>query len=319
MTADTIEVIGSASPSPDERPQTTSETGQNSPLLSLPLEVFQIIIRHMDAGTFYASLLTCRHFLKAARCKPNIKRHLYSLPGLRLGLDDVSTSALLLQFRRRAAESGCAAGVLADVTRYQQTSRTSLSNAVFSPADPSHSGGQAYVATVHNGGIVHVYDLGNRHVRLKAELHVRPQDGNDGRMEIVKMAFAPESRDLGVLYRHVPSSNTFHVGSLGHTVYKLVTFHYLYARTKGYFYDSHQQETRDIEVPDVEVPVGLALASNGRACMACKSQIEEDSTNVTLIGRDHKLMEACDYGESCNKSSCTVLYCQFEIIRSTRP
>ena len=274
---------------------------QDSPLLSLPIEVFQIMTRHMDAGTFYASLLTCKYFLKAAECRRNLIHHLYSLPGLRLGLDDVPTSDLLLQFRKRAAESACA-GVLAHITKYQQASRISLSNAAFSPANSSHPESQAHVAMIHDGGVIQIYDLGKHHVRLKAELHIRPEDGNDSRMEIVRMAFAPCSRDLAVLYRYLPHSTKSSVkeiyehDTLSKTAYKLVTFHHLWARTKGYFYDSHQQETKEVVVSDTEVPVGLALASNGYACLASRNQTQEHATNLTLIGRDEKLMEACTYG-----------------------
>lgn len=313
MVPDRVEVIDltdDASSTEDEGSDTAMEVVQESALLSLPLEVFQTITRHMDARTFHISLLTCKHFLKAANCRPNILRHLHSLPGLRLGLDDLSDPDLLLRFRKRAAESGCAAGILADITKYQQTSRTSLSNAVFSPANTSHPGSQSpYVATVHDDSIVHVYDLGKHHVRLKAELHIRPEDGDVRRMEIVKMAFATGSRDLAVLYRHLPrtSKPNTRTKMFGHEysrkiVYKLVTFHFLLARTKGYFYDSHQQETKDLVVSDIEVPVGLALAANGYACVAWKDPSPERATGVTLIGRNEKLMQACNYGQSYKRS-----------------
>ena len=299
------------------------EITQDSALLDLPLEVFQLITRYMDAATFYTSLLTCQYFLKAAKCRPNVIQHLYNLPGLRLGLDELSTSDLLLQYRKRAAESGCAAGTLADVTKYQQTSQTSLSNAAFSPANVPQPASQAHVATVHDGGTIQIYDLGKHHVRLKVELHIRPEDNNESRMEIVKMAFAPCSRDLAVLYRHLPHSlksnrkkQGFTHDSTGKKVFKLVTFHSLLARTKGYFYDSHQQETKDIRVSDVYIPVGLALAANGNACIAWKNQIYEPITTLTLIGRDEKLMEACSYGQSYTRFLSTFSLCRFFVCRA---
>ncbi|KAL6718316.1 hypothetical protein ACLMJK_004405 [Lecanora helva] len=274
----------------EQKSDSGMEIVQDSALLSLPPEVLQTITRHMDASTFFVSLLTCKHLFKAADCRPNVIKHLYNLPGLRLGLDEISTTDLLLHFRKRAAESGCAAGALADIALYGQTSRTSLRNAAFSPANPANPGTQAQLATVHDGGIIHVYDLGKHQVRLKAELHIRPEDGDDRRMQVARMAFAPGSRDLAVLYRHVPS-----IQSSSMEVYKLVTFHHLAARTKGSFYDSHQQETKDLKVLTAEVPVGLALANNGYACIAWKNQILQHTSNITLIGRDEKLMEACNY------------------------
>ena len=291
-----------------DTPSTAMEINQDSTLLELPLEIFQLITRYLDPATFYSSLLTCRHFLEAAQCRPIIIRHLSGLPGLRLGLDDLSTTELLLHYRKRAAESACAAGILADVTKYQQTSRASLFSAVFSPANVLEASSKAHVATVHNGGIIQIYALGEDYVRLKTELHIRPEDGDDTRMEIVKMAFAPVSRDLAVLYQNIPHTvkssdgkKGFTHDSYGFKVFKLVTFHFLLARSKGYFYDSHQQETRVIRVMDVEFPVGLALAARGNACVAWKNQVHQKFTTLTLIGRHEKLMEACNYGQSCGE------------------
>ena len=299
------ETTNDALPNRDQTLDVAKDVVQDSVLLKLPLEVFQTITWHMDAGTFFASLFTCKHFLEAAKCRPNIIRHLYSLPGLRLGLDETSVADLLLQFRKRAAESGCAAGVLAHITRYRQTSRTSLSNAAFSPANPCQPDSQVHLATVHDGGIIQVYDLGEHHVRLKVELHIRPEDEDERRMEVVRMAFAPKSRDLAVLYHHIPSMDRSGVQrdfrdrtASCERIYKLVTFHHLSARTKGFFYNSHQQETRDIKAMGAEIPIGLALAGKGDACIAWKNQSIQYTTNITLIGRDDKLMEACNYGES---------------------
>lgn len=106
---------------------------QQSRLLSLPTEIFQFISWYMDVGTFFASFLTCRQFMIAARSKPLLLRHIHNIPGLRPGLEDLSTADLLDQFSKRAAESSYGAGVLADVTRYAPRSKTPLSNAVFSP------------------------------------------------------------------------------------------------------------------------------------------------------------------------------------------
>lgn len=306
MAFDGVDVTDHTDNSRQEEPESATVIVQDSALLSLPLEVLQTITRWMDAGTFFASLLTCKQLLKAAKCRPNLLRHLHSLPGLRLGLGNYSTSGLLVQFRKRAAESGCAAGVLSDVTTYSPNSRTSLSNAAFSPASPSQPNSHAHLATVNDGGIIHIYDLGKDQVRLKTELHIRPEDGSAARMEIVKMAFCSRSRDLAVLYRHLSSERGplgkrgfFDCIPLDGTLFKLVTFHHVHTSTKGYFYDSHLQETRDIRSLDKEVPVGLALASNGLACIAWKKSGKEDNTRVTLTERDEKLMQACTYGKYC--------------------
>lgn len=302
-----VEIINRTDKSVPEAVIEPEPATRESRLLGLPLEILQTITWYMDAGTFFASLLTCKQLFKAAKSKPNLLRHLYNFPGLRLGLEDISTSDLLLQFRKRAAENGCAAGVLADITTFSRISRRSLSNAAFSPADLSQPGSPVHLATVLDGGVIHIYNLGEDHVRLEAELHIRPEDGNPNRMEVSRLAFCPGSRDLAVLYRHIQCEKEASVkkGLVDHRppdscLYKLVTLHHVHTSSKGFFYDSHLQETRVIISRDIEVPVGLALASNGYACIAWKLPGKGDKTKITLIGRDKTLMQACSYGQySC--------------------
>lgn len=271
-------------------------------LLSLPIEILQTITWHLDASAFFTSLLTCKRFIDAALCRRNLLRHILSLPGIRLGLEDLGTSDLLLTFRERAAKNLCGAGVLANVTRYDPIpSSITFSKAVFSPGSP------AQLATAQDCATVHVYELTSNNVRLKAELQshccswdaVAPTD-----LDIIKIAFS-SSRDLAVLYRprrpaKKPTISPFvdELSKPDTQVLKLVTFHRLHASTKGYFYSSHQQETRDI-VCDINIePVGLAIASNGNACIAYKTPAVKDSTEMLLVGRNAKLMDACSYGQS---------------------
>ena len=283
---------------PDSEPESEAHTKiqQTSSLLKLPIEVFQTITWHMDTGTFFISLLTCKFFLAAAQSRPNLHRHIGGLPGLKLGLNSITTPNLLLQFRRRAAESGCAAGVLSDLTLYAPASRIPLSNAVFSPTCPSQPGTVAQLATAHEGGAIQIYDLGKHHVRHKAELQIEPpEDENGCRIEIHKMAFSPESQDLAVLYKSYKYTMP-EFFDLGDPTYRLATFHRLHAKTKKYFYSSSQQETRDIDNHNDDTPVGLALASNGNACISWKQPAKHNETKILLIGRDEKMMEACSYG-----------------------
>ena len=283
---------------PDSEPESEAhrKIQQTSSLLKLPIEVFQTITWHMDTGTFFISLLTCKFFLAAAQSRPNLHRHIGGLPGLKLGFDSITTPDLLLQFRRRAAESGWAAGVLSDLTLYAPASRIPLSNAVFSPTCPSQPGTVAQLATAHEGGAIQIYDLGKHHVRHKAELQIEPpEDENGCRIEIHKMAFSPESQDLAVLYKSYKYTMP-EFFDLGDPTYRLATFHRLHAKTKKYFYSSSQQETRDIDNHNDDTPVGLALASNGNACISWKQPAKHNETKILLIGRDEKMMEACSYG-----------------------
>ena len=69
-------------------------------------------------------------------------------------------------------------------------------------------------------------------------------------------------------------------------------------KLKATFYASEQQETRDISFLSHKEPVGLALASKGNACITWRVPGQEELTEVVLYGRDAKLMEAQEYGQS---------------------
>lgn len=272
-----------------------------SRLLDLPLEILQLITWHMDTSTFYTSLLTCKKFLHAAECRQNILRHLLRLPGLRLGLHDVSTPQLLSIFRKRAAMSLCGAGVLANVKRYAPIpSSVSLGKAVFSAGSPAH------LAIAQNFHFVYVYDLNHTSVRLKIELQsiFRQSSAVNDDYDVVKMAFS-STRDLAILYKPkvplgMPANSPFVKNTkIVTNVLKLVTFHYTYSHAKGHFYSNDQQESRDIECDIDYVPVGLAIAVNGNACISFKPpgiQGRDGGTELWLVLRSTHL-NVCSYGQ----------------------
>lgn len=58
-----------------------------------------------------------------------------------------------------------------------------------------------------------------------------------------------------------------------------------------------RQETRDICHPSHVEPVGLALASNGTACITWQSPRSDAQTDLCLYARDSPQMEAQSYGK----------------------
>lgn len=85
-------VIEDSDPEDVEMEDWYSETDDTAPaLLALPIEVFQLIQRHMDVATFFVSLLTCKYFLESATSRPLLLKQLHSIPGLRLGFGELST------------------------------------------------------------------------------------------------------------------------------------------------------------------------------------------------------------------------------------
>jgi hypothetical protein len=220
---------------------------ERSFLLSLPAEVLQHILLHMDYATYFTCLLSCKTIFEAAKSRRIVLHHLGRMLGLRLGFKNLESVNLFESFRRRAAKSIVAAGVLADITRYAPSDDlTNISRTVISPGKPT------LMATAHDHGEVNIYELGKKIVRFNAELRTETYFDEhlqrDYHMQIVKMAFSPE-KDLAVLCRmrtseEVPSPIT-HEGDCEVTVVgaqcsKLVTFHRCYAKTKGYFYSSDE-------------------------------------------------------------------------------
>ncbi|SLM38582.1 F-box domain [Lasallia pustulata] len=271
-------------------------------LLDLPLEVLQTILWHMDPGTLFISLFTCKEIFNAAKAKKLLLHQIGSIPGLRLGLgENVPTPELLTEFRLRAAANLLGVGVLADVARYAPGNNLiNVRQCVLSPGAPDTP---AQLATVYqHHPVVSIYELTADHIRLKAELKmdlIRNGAGGFCNVEVLKVAFSA-SRDLAVLYRYTLHSERASpfvdeaAAKAKHTL-KLVTFHHCRAATKGWFYTSNVQETRDISYRSDTYPVGLALAINGNACIAWKSPSDANTTGVCLYGRDAKLMDACCY------------------------
>ena len=271
-----------------------SDDAQTSAFLRLPDELLQIISKHMDTGTFFASLLTSKRLLHVALSRSLLFHHLNRMPGLTLGLSDLPTPDLLLFFKKRAAQSGCAAGALADVAKYADQP-PGLSSAVFIP--PNQLGDLAQLVTAHWDGVLQVYDLARDYVRRRFELHIRPPEGfPNTRFEILKVSFSSSSRDLAVLYRqreHPQSRSSFRKRTEpdhNSGAYKLSTFHCCFAKTLGYFYDSFLQEIRDIKEIEDHTPVGLAVASNGNACIVWRSTGRLNKSKICLVRRNEKIM-----------------------------
>lgn len=216
-------------------------------LLSLPAEVLQNILFHMDHATYFTCLLSCKTVFEAAQSRRIVLHHLNRMLGLRLGFEHLDSLNLFESFRRRAAKSMVAAGVLADITTYAPSDDlTNISRTVISPGRPT------LMATAHDHGEANIYELGKKMVRFKAELRTETYFDEHLQlgyhMEIVKMAFSPD-KDLAVLCRmrtseEIPSpivhGRDCEVIVVGTQCFKLVTFHRCYAKTKGYFYSSDE-------------------------------------------------------------------------------
>lgn len=277
-----------------------------SPFLLLPVELLQNIQRHMTVASFYISLLTCKGFLHAALSKPVLLKHIREIPGLDLGLEALSTGELLDEFKKRANESGYAARITAHKMTFAVKPGCMISKAVFSSHEHTSTRfKQVTLAVPFASGSIQLYELVDPIGRITRweELHIRLEDGNTARVEILKMAFAPGSRDLAVLYRQEDPAvhcenrrvkENKYGCHVDYTMYKLVVFQRLHTKSKGYFYSSLEQETRDIPYRTGPEPLGLALASDGTACVSWHTGGPNRTPLVWLIYRQHEF-----FGRGC--------------------
>lgn len=213
-----------------------------------------------------------------------------------MGLDELTTSNLLLLLRTRVAESLCATGVLANITKYVPASdATSISKALFSPSNPVR------LATVLESSIVAIYNLENQG-ELEAEFRIENDDLelNSG-IEILKTAFS-SSHDMAVLYRlkNPPAKVSPLIDDTirpAKRLLKLVIFRYSTSSTiPSNGYNIIAREVRDIHCDTHYEPVGLALASNGNACIAWVYYDTELRAEVWLCGR-HEHVKDNRYGQ----------------------
>lgn len=300
-------------------------------LLDLPLEILQLVAWHFDVTTFYISLLTCKKFMEIANSKRLILHHLKNHPGLIVGLEHQSTSYLLTMFRKRAADSLCGAGILADVKSYASThcglqtewtgalgtslaehpklkgagnaelKRCKVSKPVFSLGPP------AQIAMANDLGIIRVFQLGDRRVRLASELFHQSLDPNDKcGLAVLQMAFS-STHDLAVLYQPLVQTKDSKPSPFYQST-QLVSLIVVIYRSKlsptgEVCYSIDEQETTDIIALPHAACVGLALAPNGNVCIAWQSELENAKTELWLLARVSN-----ETGTSPNPNSSPVPY-----------
>ena len=259
-------------------------TQRKTHLFDLPFEILRMIALQLDVATFYIWPLTCKKLLTVAKDRQTIFHHLQHLPGLREGFETMSTPLLWGQFRKRAAESLCGAGVLADIKSYTASytyrcnsgsSRYKVSKPVFSFALP------AMIAMADDLGIIRVFILDDRGIRLIAELHPPSVKLRDSFAAVVlKMAFS-NNNDLAVLYKHL--EQTKEVSPFYHRTKPGPLMVVIYWRRLSPHGDISYlvPEYEPAEIPGFEETecISLAVAPNGNLCLGW--------LDLNLDGRTH--------------------------------
>ena len=275
-------------------------------LLELPPEVLQNVLWHMDAGTLLVCLFVGKSFMELAHSKHILLHQLRSLPGLTVGIEDLSTNDAFMLFRRRATRNLCGSSKLAQLTRYSAgQAKLNVRQCVFYAGDPA-----CLAVAYRDRSVIRLYSFEEQGIKPKVDLHAHLFQGEepDGHIELLKVAFS-EARDVAGLYTYTP-----HIGNGGpmvkkaiamsKDVLKLVVFRYVATPMeedmdddiKEPFY-STRQETRDILVQQDTEPVGLAIGTSGLACIAWSSTRLGFIARICLYARNQDLMDACGYGE----------------------
>lgn len=253
-------------------------------LLDLPFDILQLIALYLNVATFYIWPLVCKKLLHAANDRRIILYHLQHLPGLRQGFETMSTPQLWTRFRTQAAKSLCGAGVLADIKSYASSStyrcnsgssRYKVSKPVFSFALP------ALIAMADDLGIIRIFILDDRGIRLTAELHPPSVElGGSFDAVVLKMAFS-SSNDLAVLYQ--PLNQTQEVSPFYQRTTPVPLMVVIYRpRLSSHGDISYSvEEYEPVEVPGPEETecISLAVAPNGNVCVGW--------LDTSLGGRTH--------------------------------
>ena len=177
----------------------------------------------MKPATFFLTLSTCKHLLNAAHSKPLLLYQINRLPGLRLGLEDLTAQELIRRYRSRAAHQSISARTQASVSHYKSDPYYLIARS----AHVQHSYTRSIsryttVAVPTQTGTIQLYDCSKRLVKRREELQIRREDGDPSQLHILKTAFAEETKDLAALcswYEYpeeISSARPFQVDRFSH-------------------------------------------------------------------------------------------------------
>ena len=216
-----------------------------------------------------------------------------------MGLDDLEAEELVCRYRSRAAQHSITARIQASSSHYKAGLNALMARSAhvqFYYSRPSSR--YTTLAVPTQGGIIQLYECSKRLVKRREELHVHREENRSSPTRILRMAFSEETKDLAILCTQDDDQD---VGSLRRgcqmdrytypvTIYKLILFPRCHAAVKGWYYDTNQQESRDVIFQRGAKVTGLALTKHGTACIVWSDVRAKKSSLVWLVYRNKELM-----------------------------
>lgn len=279
-------------------------------LLNLPTELLAQVLRQLEPDEFYVFLFVCKVTRSTAlTTKSVLLAQLHALPGIKEGLEDLSTERLAVEYRKRATQNLCGMNVFADVAKFApRFTNIKIKECVF--LQRCHP---RLAVVLRDEPAVRLYTLFEDHFRFEAEL--RPEDCNPhtggAEMDVVKVAFS-EDEDVAVLYQYkLPATTDDEIKRSSFVeearrqsmnTLQLVCYKKLAANHRPRLWSSYVHETRDIKRSrdPGSVPISLALSKDGTAAISWRllKPTETELTTACLYNRRKYTMDTYGYGES---------------------
>ena len=173
--------------------------------IPLPPEILETVFWYLDERSFFVSLLTCKQFWIVGSSRRNLLRQIKRIPGLRYGLEYLTTQQLFREFRRRAAQAAYGAEMLVDVKGCQTPRGSRHSLACMITCDLSSDATRvslvSLLALPNQNGTIGIYKVTANDVSLVQTLSPRELFPIGLMIEVFALSFAPDGH-LVVLCGH---------------------------------------------------------------------------------------------------------------------
>ncbi|KAI9844271.1 MAG: hypothetical protein M1837_005681 [Sclerophora amabilis] len=262
------------------------------PLLSLPLELLQHVLRLTDPGTFSLAIRSCRSIRDAGTNDTELLMgQLYALPGDKQALRRLGVDQLRRTFTSRARRNLSGLDLVVDVEKFD----TTIFHAIDVPRSTFQSGKDPYLLLVcHDEPVIQLYQLEAKEIRHRASL--RPEFSLAD-LRLLRVAMNGK-QDVAGLYECkdtiIPASRHSTYASPFEQNLRVVTYHNPGPGIASSGLDS--QEVMEIQEKKGHDAVALAIANSGTIAISSMDH-ESRENSLIFLYRDDKEMRIFGFGE----------------------